>query len=180
MGLAARGADAVGGHRQAARLQPFLQLGLGVLAPVADLGVGDDLAEHALHQRARRVEAAVEEGRADHCFERVGQDGDALRAAAAGLAFGQAQDFRQAQRERHLVKAVLAHEVGTHTRQIAFVRAGEAIEQQARDREAQYRVAEEFEALVVVGAVAAVPQCTLEQRFVGKAVAEARLQCGES
>ena len=74
MRLAARRTDAVGRHRQAARLQPFLQLGLGVLGPARDVGGLDDLAEQALHERARGLQAAVEEGGADQRLERVGQD----------------------------------------------------------------------------------------------------------
>ena len=50
-----------------------------------------------LHQAARGVEAAVLEGRADQRLERVGQDRGALRAAAARLAFAQAQQLGQAE-----------------------------------------------------------------------------------
>jgi len=178
--LTACGADAVGGHGQPARLEPLLQLGLGVLAPAADLGGGDDLAEHALHQRAGSVEAAVEEGGADDGLERVGEDGHALRAAAAGLALGQAQHLGQPQRQGDLVQAVLAHEVRADAREVAFVGAGEAVEQQARDGEAQHRIAEELEPFVVIGAEAAVPQRPLEQAFLCEAVAESLLQGGET
>ena len=48
--LAARREDAIARHREPARLQPFLQLGLGVLAPAADVGGLDDFAEQALHE----------------------------------------------------------------------------------------------------------------------------------
>ena len=41
------------GHRQPARLQPLLQLGLRVLGPAVDLGGGDHLAEQRSHQRLR-------------------------------------------------------------------------------------------------------------------------------
>ena len=54
------------------------------------------------------------------------------------------------------------------------------VEQQAGDRQAQDRVAEEFEALVVIGAEAAMPQRTLEQALVREAMAEPLLQCGET
>ena len=58
----------------------------------------------------------------------------ALRAAAARLALGQAQHLGQAERQRDAVQAVLAHQVGAHARQVAFVGAGEALEQQAARR----------------------------------------------
>ncbi len=46
--------DAVRRHRQTPRLQPFLQFGLGVLAPAVGVGAGDQLAEQAAHQRRGR------------------------------------------------------------------------------------------------------------------------------
>ena len=122
------------------------------------------------------VEAAVEEGGADQRLERVGQDRRALRAAAAGFALGQAQHLRQAERQRGAVQAVLAHQVGAHARQVAFVRAGEALVQQRRDGQVQHRVAEELEPLVVVGAEAAVRQRARQQRGLRKAMAQALLQ----
>jgi hypothetical protein len=70
----------------------------------------------------------------------------------------------QAQRERGAVQAVLAHEVGAHARQVAFVAAGEAFVQQRRHCQAQHRVAQEFKPLVVIGTPAAVGQRALQQR----------------
>jgi uncharacterized membrane-anchored protein len=64
----------------------------------------------------------------------------------------------------------------SHTGQIAFVGAGEALVKQARDRQTQHRIAEEFEPLVVFGAVTAVRQCQCQQAHIGKPVAEAALQ----
>ena len=172
MRLAVRGRDAVGRHRHVPRLQPFLQLGLGVLAPVVGGGRHDGLAEQARDQRLRRLEAAVDADRADQRLDRVGQDRRPRRAAAARLALGQLQRLGQAQHQRDLVQAVLAHEVGAHAREVAFVGAGEAVEQQPRDGQVQHRVAQELEALVVVGAEAAVRERALEQRALGELVAE--------
>ena len=180
MGLAARGQDAVARHGQAARLQPFLQFGLGVLGPAADFRAGDDLAEQALHQRLRGIEAGIEEDRADQRLQRIGQDGGALRATAARLALGQAHHLGQAELQRHAVQAVLAHQVRAHARQVAFVGAGEALEQQAGNGQAQHRIAEEFQAFVVVGAEAAVRQRPGEQLRLAEAVADAGLEFVES
>ena len=129
-----------------------------------------------LHQGARRLEAAVEERRADQRLERVGEDRRALGAAAARLALRQAQHVGQAERQRHAVQAVLAHQVGPHAGQVAFVRTGEALEQQARDGQAEHRVAEELEALVVIGAEAAMGQRAGQQPGLREAVAEPLLQ----
>jgi hypothetical protein len=80
--------------------------------------------------------------------------------------------IRQAEHQRHLVQAVLAHEVGAHAREVAFVGTVEAVEQQPRDGHVQHRVAQEFQALVVVGAEAAVREGALEQRALDELVAE--------
>jgi hypothetical protein len=95
---------------------------------------------------------------------------------AAGLAVGHLQHRRQAQAERQLVQAVLAHEMGAHTRQVAFVGAGVAFVQQARNGQAQHGVAEELEPFVVVGTVAAVREGLRQQLGPLEAVAEAALQ----
>ena len=165
--LAAGGDDPVARHRDAPRLQPFLELGLGVLGPARDLGRLDHLAEQAVHERSRGRQAAVEEGRADQRLERVGQDRRAQRAAAAGLALAEAQQLGQAELERGAIQAVLAHQVGADAGQVALVGIAEAVEQQARDDQAQDRVAEELEALVVVGAEAAVGERPFQQGRVG-------------
>ena len=126
------------------------------------------------------VEAAVLEGRADQRLERVGEDRGAQRAAAARFAFAEAQQLGQAELQRGAVQAVLAHEMGANAGQVALVGAAEAVEQQARDDQAQDRVAEEFEALVVVGAEAAVGQRPLQEAGVGKAVSDALLEDDEA
>jgi hypothetical protein len=61
------------------------------------------------------------------------------------------------------VQAVLAHQVGADAGQVAFVGARETLVQQAGDRQAQHRIAQELEALVVVGAAAAVRERTRQQ-----------------
>jgi len=176
MGLAAGGADSVARDLEPARLEPLLQFGLGVLAPAREIRGLDDLSEQPLHQAACRVEAAVLERRADQRLERVGEDRCALRAAAARLAFAEPQQLGQSELKRHPVQAVFADEVGADAGQIAFVGAAEALEQQARDDEAQDGIAEEFEALVVVGAVASVGQGPVQQTGVRETVADALLQ----
>ena len=166
MRLAAGGDDAVGRHRQraapaaipAARSwRPCVQLATSVVV--------DDLAEQALHQRCapRRSRRRGRSAPISASSASARIDG-ALRAAAARLAFAQAQHLGQAELQRGAVQAVLAHQVGAHAGQVAFVGAGEALEQQAGDGQAQDGVAEELEALVVVGAEAAVRQRALQQR----------------
>ncbi len=78
------------------------------------------------------------------------------------------------------MQAVFTHEVGTNAGQVAFVGAGEAVEQQAGNRQAQDRIAQELEPLVVIDAKASVSERALEQDLFSEAVSEAGLQCGES
>ena len=78
------------------------------------------------------------------------------------------------------MQAVFANKVGTYAGQVAFVGAGKALEQQARDRQTQHCVAEEFEPLVVVRTETAVRQRALERAVLGEAVPDARLQCVEA
>ena len=152
MRLAARGRDAIGRHRQAARLQPFLQFGLGVLAPVVDLGAVDDLAEQAPHHLLRGVETAVQEGRADQRLQRIGQDRRALRAAAARLAVGQAQRPAAG-------RAPAQHGAGFPRAPGGRARASGRLRQSrksagraGRHGHVEHRVAQELEPLVVLDA----------------------------
>jgi hypothetical protein len=98
------------------------------------------------------------------------------RIDGARLAFGQAQHLGQADGQCHAGQAVFAHQVRAHARQVAFVRAAEALVEQRRDGGLQHGVTEKLEALVVLGAGAAVGQRTCEQRAVGEAVPQTLLQ----
>ena len=125
------------------------------------------------------LQAAVEEGGADQRLEGVGQDRCAQGAAAARLALAEAQRLGQAELERGPVQAVLAHQMGADAGEVALVGAAEAVEEEARDDQAQHRVAEELEPLVVVGAEAAVGQRALQERRIAEAVADALLERDE-
>ena len=125
---------------------------------------------------ARRLQAAIEERRSDQRLERVGEDRRAHRSAAARFAFAESDRIGQAELQRGAEQAVLADEVGANARQVALVRIAQPLEQEARNDQAQDGVAEEFEALVVVGAEAAVREGPFEQRRIAEAVADALLQ----
>ena len=176
MGLAARGADAITRHRQSTRLQQFLQLGLGVLGPAADVGGVDHIAEQPLHQRTRGGKSTIDERRSDERLERIGQDRCTLGPAATRLALAEPQCLWETVTQRHLVQAVLAHEVGANAGQIALVAAGKPLEQETGHRQAQHRVAQEFKPLVVIGAEAAVCDGQRQQRRICKRVPQVSLQ----
>jgi hypothetical protein len=93
---------------------------------------------------------------AEDGFHGVSQDGRALRTAATGFAFRQAQVLGQLQRHGDAVQHVLPHQVRAHAGEVALWRVGELAEQQVGHREVEHRVAQEFQAFVVVRAEAAV------------------------
>jgi len=101
-------------------------------------------------------------------------------ASLAQLPTSEAKRLGQAELERGAVEAVLAHEVRAHPGQVALVGVAEAIEEEARDDEAEDGVAEEFEALVVVGAEASVGERPFQERGVAETVADALLESDES
>jgi hypothetical protein len=78
------------------------------------------------------------------------------------------------------VQAVLAHQVGADARQVTLVGAREALVQQAGHRQVEHGVAEEFEALVVLGAAAAVGERTQQQARLLEPMTEPLLQGVES
>ncbi len=100
-----------------------------------------------------------------------------MRTAAAQFAFGHAQHLGQAEHQRRTVQAVLAHEVGAHAGEVAFVAAGEALVEQGRHGQAEHGVPQELEPLVVLGAEAAVRERVQQQRLSRKCVTDASLQC---
>jgi hypothetical protein len=69
------------------------------------------------------------------------------------------------------VQGFLAHQVGPHAREIALGQLAQALIQQVRDDQAQHRVAQKLQPLIVLRAVAAVGERQLQEARVGKLVA---------
>src|SRR5690606_7317457 len=93
--------------------------------------------------------------RAEERLEGIGQDGLAPEAARLELARAEPQllaqvDLRGDDRER-----LTAHEARAESRQVAFVGRSELAEDQDRDDAVEHCIAEEFQALVVRTAGAA-------------------------
>ena len=82
-------------HGDAARLQPLLQPRLRILAERRRIEVGELRRVDALDHAARGVEAGVDEHRAEHRLERIGEDRRPLAAAALQLAFAEARSRRR-------------------------------------------------------------------------------------
>ncbi len=92
------GEDVIG-QAQAARLQPFLQEGLGILALMRRVDRVDPGPEQALDDTAGSVEAGIEQRRAKQRFKRIGENRRTLGAAAFQFAFTQAQMLAQCEFE---------------------------------------------------------------------------------
>ena len=75
--------------RQATRLQPFLQPRLRILAEHRRIRIAQHVAERAVDDVARGLEAAVEEHGAVQRLQRVGEDRRAVRSPAPLLAFAE-------------------------------------------------------------------------------------------
>jgi hypothetical protein len=73
------------------------------------------------------------------------------------------------------VQAVLAHQ-GAQARQVALGAVAQGLVQHVGHAQPQHRVAQELQALVVVGRMAAVRQRALQQGRVGEAMVQALLQ----
>ncbi len=159
-------------QRESARLQFFLQSRLGILERLGRGQFAQALAEQPVHHVTGGLDAAVEVDRAENRLEAVRQDGIAAEAARLQFAAAESQlvaevEFAADRRERRT-----AHERGAEPAEVAFGGVRERAEREQRDREVEDRVAEEFEALVVRAAGAAVGQRCLEQPGITKAIPE--------
>jgi hypothetical protein len=178
--LAFRALHGIAGQLQLAALQVLLQRGLRVLLHRLAVAVlelpGEQRRDHPPH----RLEAAVQVHRAQQRLERVGEDRGPPEPAALQLALAQAQPVAEAQSGCDLGKRRLVHERGAKPREVAFGKLREALVEERGDGAVEQAVAEEFEALVVDGAVAAVGEGLPGEAGIGEGMADAALQLGEA
>ena len=170
-------------HLVGLALHQFLQLGLAVTAAALHHLLLLLIQQDAMDQRAGLVDAAVQIHRGQHRLHRVRQNGRTAAAAAALLALAQQQEVPQAQTLGHLVQALLAHQGGADTGQLALRQVGMLAVQKVRRHEAQHRVAQELQPLVagdahaaVLVGVGAVVQCAPQQLRIVEAIAQPLLQ----
>ena len=176
MRLALDRGHAVGRQLHLAALQPFLQGSLGILAARAHGRIDVDVLVEPAHQRLGLGEAGIEVDRTDDGLDHVSQDGGLALATRAQFALAQAQQAREGQRGGDARQRVFLDQVGADARELALVLAAQSFVEQARDGQAQHRVTQELEPLVVIGAMAAVGQRPLKQRDGSKTVSQALLQ----
>ena len=170
---------AIGRRRQAARLRPFLQDGLGIAQRPHRRAHA--LAPELLDELGRGVIAAVEIDRADQRLADVGEDRGARPAAGVGLRSAEPQRRAKIDRARHVGAGLAAHEIGEPPRQFALVGLGKGAKQHVGDDQPEHVVAEKFEPLIAVGAAAAgerrdVGERALEQIAVLEPVADGLFQ----
>ena len=165
----------VAGRGERTRLRPFLHRGLGVPRGVG----GDPVAPGAEDERLGRLEAAVDEHRADQRFAHVGQDRRLLAAAAPRFAEAQRDMRPDVPLERDLGAGLAPHKLGEPHRELPLARLRKGLIEPARDHHAEHPVAKKFEPLVglrppLPGRVLRrkMGQCELSERGIAEAIPE--------
>ena len=136
-------------------LRPFLQRASSGRA-AAGARRSSRSAEGALDERLRRLEAAVEEDRADHRLADVGEDRRLRRSprcASPAPSLRSGPDVPAPRRPRRRSRGGRARPGGATARPRGAV--GKAREEQLGDGKAEHPVAEEFQPLVALAAGAA-------------------------
>src|ERR1700692_2946592 len=166
--------------RQALALRPFLQHRLGIAQRPPRLV--HPLGPVAFDELRRRSIAAVEKHRADHRLADVAEHGFAQARARPRPDRAKLDVIAQPDRLRHIRAALLAYEIGEPLRQFAFVGTGKGAVQHVGHDQPKNVIAEEFEALITVAALARgfqrghMRESRGEQGGIGKLVPDARLE----
>src|ERR1700687_1347364 len=172
---------AINRRRQPLALRPFLQHRLGIAPRPPRLA--HPLGPVALDELRRSGIAAVEKYRADHRLADVAEYGFTQASARARPDRAKLDIIEQPQRLRHVGATLLAHEVGEPLRQFAFVGVREGAVQHVGHDQPEDVVAEEFETLITVTALAGgfqggdVGEGGGQQGGIGKFVPDPRLDC---
>src|ERR1700736_174364 len=143
---------AINRGRQALALRPFLQHGLGIAQRPPRLA--HPLGPVALDELRRGSVAAVEEHRSDHRFADVAEHRFAQPRAGARADLAKLDVVEQPKRFCHVSAALLAHEIGKPLRQFALVGVRKGAIQHIGDAQPEYVIAQEFETLIAVAALA--------------------------
>src|ERR1700716_2720505 len=169
---------AINRRRQSLALRPFLQHGLGIAQRPPRLV--HPLGPVALDEQRRGIIAAVKKYRPDHRFADVAEYGFAQAGACTCPDRAKLDIIQQPERPAHVGATFLAHEFGQPFRQFAFVSTREGAIKHVGHDQPEHVIAEEFETLVTVTALARrfqrgnVGEGGGEQRSVGKFVPDPR------
>ena len=141
---------AVARGRAALGLHLLLQLALGVATHGAALGQATQrIAHDEAADLARAVDSSGHVDRADDGLDRVGEHVVAVALAGRVSAAAELQRGREADRSGPRRERLGVDEERSHQRELALVGRGEPLHQQLARDEAEHRVAEELQALVV-------------------------------
>src|ERR1043165_9351360 len=176
--------DRVLRQRQSLPLRQLLQRGLVVVEEeIVGVDALDVVAEGALDQRARRLDAGVEVDRRDHGLEEIRQERILLPPARLLFADAEVDHLAHAVLARLRSEARGADQVRLDLRERPFVELREALEEQIADDEAEHGVAEKLERLVVADVAVLglvrerlVRERAREELAPREAVADARLE----
>src|SRR5258706_2039378 len=173
---------AINRRRQPLALRPLLQHGFGIAQRPPRLA--HPLGPVALDELRRSGVAAVEEHRSNHRFADVAEHGFAQTRACASADRAELDVIEQPERLRHVGAALPAHELAKALRQFALVGIREGAIQHVGYDQPEHVIAEEFETLVTVTALARgfqrgdVREGRRKQGRVGKFVPDPRLERG--
>src|SRR5438552_3481234 len=174
---------AIDRRRQSLALGPFLQHRLGIAQRPARLA--HPFQPVALDELRRRRIAAVEIDRPDHGLADVAEHRFAQARARSCAYRAELDVVEQPERFRDVGAAFLAHEIGEPFRQFALVGPWIGAIQHVGDDQPEHVIAEEFQPLIAVGAMAGrrlqggdMGKGGRQQRGVRKFVADASLDRG--
>lgn len=166
--IAALTDQSVIGQRQLARLQPFLQPGLGIFFCLANRQCRQRGFEPRQHHRTATLETAVQVDGRDNRFDSIGQDRIAPMTTGLQLTWTQREALAEVQRTSDHCQRAFAYEFGPRAGQCAFIGLGPTLIQRLGDQQIDDAVAEKFQPLVVRRPGAAMPQRLGEQIRIGK------------
>src|SRR5437660_3983555 len=175
--LACRRDDSIFGHRVTARLQPFLQARLRILAERCRVGSMEQISVNAVNRCACSQKSPVEKHCAQHRFERIGDDRRSIGAAALQLAVAEPNVRTEPYLPCELRERIAVHEIRARARKITFLRRRKSLEQGQGDDAIQHRIADELESFVVGYAEAAVCEGLAQEAGLAKIVTEPFRQC---
>ena len=163
-------------------LENFLQRAFRIVRLGRVVHIRERWLEGAQNKIPRDFVAAIQEQRAQHGLEGIGQDRRPLAPAVELLAAAEDQQRPETQRAALRGERILSHELRADFRKRAFVVVRITGEERVREDELQHGVPEIFEALVVILARAQLVgngrmrQRQPQQVTVAKRVAEVGLQ----
>ena len=143
---------------------------------------GDLLENQALDDPLGSCKAAVQIGRCQNGFHRIGHNAVAVASAALLLSVSQEEKLSQSEAGCRLGQAALTHQVSTDSREVALRAVRQAAVQGICHHKAQNAVAQKLQAFVAAAAVpplvgiGAVGQRIFQKRLVLEVIAQAALQ----